>query len=201
MPRSHPRPVARGGRRALPVSPSHGARTAVSKWSPVGWGSLRPLPNGRQRHCRPSRGVVGAGVARGRASSPPVHLRSTRRAASAPRPGRGFRRGSEACIEGVHRDVHRVCSVRIGCVPKSEMGVCACYYDPHAKTCTVCSDRRRLMAFISLNARFAEHRTRLVCLGVSPSPRVRCPVGMFYFTFLFFADPRDPTRDNPSFDV
>ena len=123
MPRSHPRPVARGGRRALPVSPSHGARTAVSKWSPVGWGSLRPLPNGRQRHCRPSRGVVGAGVARGRASSPPVHLRSTRRAASAPRPGRGFRRGSEACIEGVHRDVHRVCSVRIGCVPKSEMGL------------------------------------------------------------------------------
>ena len=35
------------------------------------------------------------------------------------------------------------------------------------------------MAFISFNTRVAEHRTRLVCLGVSPSPRVRCrfPVG------------------------
>jgi hypothetical protein len=32
-----------------------------------------------------------------------------------------------------------------------------------------------------LDTRVAEHRTRLVCLGVPPSPRVRwLPVGVFY---------------------
>ncbi len=30
------------------------------------------------------------------------------------------------------------------------------------------------MAFISFYTRVAEHRTRFVCLGETPSPRVRC---------------------------
>ncbi len=42
-----------------------------------------------------------------------------------------------------------------------------------------------LMAFISLNARFAEHRTRLVCLGVSPSPRVRCLLACFTYLLTY----------------
>jgi hypothetical protein len=134
----------------------------------------------------------GGGLVRLRASSPPVHLRSTRRAASAPRPGRGFRRGSEACTV--------TCTVFVRCESgvcrNRKRGVCACYYDPHAKTCTVCSDRRRLMAFISLNARFAEHRTRLVCLGVSPSPRVRCLLACFTYLLTYrHGEPyRDPAR-------
>ena len=96
----------------------------------------------------------------------------------------------QARVGGVHRDVHRVCSVRIGCVPKSEMGLRVLF--DHASTgarkrarSAPCSDRRRLMAFISLNARFAEHRTRLVCLGVSPSPRVRCLLACFTYLLTY----------------
>ena len=37
------------------------------------------------------------------------------------------------------------------------------------------------MAFISLNSRVVEHRTRLVCLGETPSPRVRCRLAMFTY--------------------
>ena len=37
------------------------------------------------------------------------------------------------------------------------------------------------MAFISLNSRVVEHRTRLVCLGETPSPRVRCQLAMFTY--------------------
>jgi hypothetical protein len=37
------------------------------------------------------------------------------------------------------------------------------------------------MAFISFNTRVAEHRTRLVCLGESPSPRVRCRLALFTY--------------------
>jgi hypothetical protein len=37
------------------------------------------------------------------------------------------------------------------------------------------------MAFIRLNTRVAEHRTRLVCLGETPSPRVRCLLAMFTY--------------------
>ena len=43
------------------------------------------------------------------------------------------------------------------------------------------------MAFISFNTRVAEHRTRFVCLGETPSPRVRCllRVGVVYLlTYL-----------------
>jgi len=43
------------------------------------------------------------------------------------------------------------------------------------------------MAFISSNARVAEHRTRLVCLGESPSPRVRCRLAMFYLLLTYLA--------------
>jgi len=111
VPRSHPRPVAGAASRATGVAVARGARR-----SPVGWGSLRPPPNGRQRHCRPSRGVVGAGVSCVFASCPPpLHPPGRLRAAPGAR--------VQARVGGVHRDVHRVCSVRIGCVPKSEMGL------------------------------------------------------------------------------
>ena len=40
------------------------------------------------------------------------------------------------------------------------------------------------MAFISLNSRVVEHRTRLVCLGETPSPRVRCRLAMFTYLLL-----------------
>ena len=47
------------------------------------------------------------------------------------------------------------------------------------------------MAFISLNSRVVEHRTRLVCLGETPSPRVRCQWALFtylltYWTFTHY---------------
>ena len=41
------------------------------------------------------------------------------------------------------------------------------------------------MAFISLNSRVAEHRTRLVCLGETPSPRVRCRLAMFTYLLTY----------------
>ena len=37
------------------------------------------------------------------------------------------------------------------------------------------------MAFISLNTRVVEHRTRLVCLGETPSPRVRCRLALITY--------------------
>ena len=40
------------------------------------------------------------------------------------------------------------------------------------------------MAFISLNTRVVEHRTRLVCLGETPSPRVRCRLALI--TYLLY---------------
>jgi hypothetical protein len=43
------------------------------------------------------------------------------------------------------------------------------------------------MAFISSNTRVAEHRTRLVCLGESPSPRVRCRLAMFFTYYLLLS--------------
>jgi len=43
------------------------------------------------------------------------------------------------------------------------------------------------MAFISFNTRVAEHRTRFVCLGETPSPRVRCLLALFTYllTYLY----------------
>ena len=41
------------------------------------------------------------------------------------------------------------------------------------------------MAFISLNTRVAEHRTRLVCLGETPLPRVRCQLAMFTYLLTY----------------
>jgi hypothetical protein len=41
------------------------------------------------------------------------------------------------------------------------------------------------MAFISFNTRVVEHRTRLVCLGETPSPRVRCRLALV--TYLLTA--------------
>ena len=41
------------------------------------------------------------------------------------------------------------------------------------------------MAFISLNSRVVEHRTRLVCLGETPSPRVRCRLAMFTYLLTY----------------
>jgi len=41
------------------------------------------------------------------------------------------------------------------------------------------------MAFISFNTRVAEHRTRLVCLGESPSPRVRCRLALFTYLLTY----------------
>ncbi len=35
-----------------------------------------------------------------------------------------------------------------------------------------------------LNSRVVEHRTRLVCLGETPSPRVRCLWALFTLTYL-----------------
>jgi hypothetical protein len=48
------------------------------------------------------------------------------------------------------------------------------------------------MAFISLNSRVVEHRTRLVCLGETPSPRVRCLLAMF--TYLLTRAPPRPAH-------
>ena len=41
------------------------------------------------------------------------------------------------------------------------------------------------MAFISSSTRVAEHRTRLVCLGETPSPRVRCRLAMFTYLLTY----------------
>jgi len=41
------------------------------------------------------------------------------------------------------------------------------------------------MAFISLNSRVVEHRTRLVCLGETPSPRVRCRLALFTYLLTY----------------
>jgi hypothetical protein len=41
------------------------------------------------------------------------------------------------------------------------------------------------MAFISLNTRVVEHRTRLVCLGETPSPRVRCRLALFTYLLTY----------------
>ena len=41
------------------------------------------------------------------------------------------------------------------------------------------------MAFISLNSRVVEHRTRLVCLGETPSPRVRCLLATFTYLLTY----------------
>jgi hypothetical protein len=49
------------------------------------------------------------------------------------------------------------------------------------------------MAFISLNSRVVEHRTRLVCLGETPSPRVRCLLATFTY-LLTYNRRRDETR-------
>jgi hypothetical protein len=37
------------------------------------------------------------------------------------------------------------------------------------------------MAFISFNTRVVEHRTRFVCLGETPLPRVRCQLALFTY--------------------
>ncbi len=46
------------------------------------------------------------------------------------------------------------------------------------------------MAFISFNTRVVEHRTRLVCLGGTPSPRVRCRLALvtYLLTYLRFSE-------------
>ena len=41
------------------------------------------------------------------------------------------------------------------------------------------------MAFISFNTRVVEHRTRLVCLGETPSPRVRCQLALFTYLLTY----------------
>ena len=41
------------------------------------------------------------------------------------------------------------------------------------------------MAFTSFNSRVAEHRTRFVCLGVTPSPRVRCRLALFTYLLTY----------------
>ena len=41
------------------------------------------------------------------------------------------------------------------------------------------------MAFISLNSRVVEHRTRFVCLGETPSPRVRCLLATFTYLLTY----------------
>ena len=41
------------------------------------------------------------------------------------------------------------------------------------------------MAFSSFNSRVAEHRTRLVCLGETPSPRVRCQLALFTYLLTY----------------
>jgi hypothetical protein len=38
------------------------------------------------------------------------------------------------------------------------------------------------MAFSSFNSRVVEHRTRFVCLGETPSPRVRCLLALFTYS-------------------
>jgi hypothetical protein len=45
------------------------------------------------------------------------------------------------------------------------------------------------MAFVSFNSRVVEHRTRFVCLGETPSPRVRCLLALFTY-LLTYDDPR-----------
>ena len=40
------------------------------------------------------------------------------------------------------------------------------------------------MAFISLNSRVVEYRTRFVCLGETPSPRVRCLLALFTYLLI-----------------
>ena len=46
------------------------------------------------------------------------------------------------------------------------------------------------MAFISFNSRVAEHRTRFVCLGETPSPRVRCQLALFTYLLTYGAKQR-----------
>ena len=46
--------------------------------------------------------------------------------------------------------------------------------------------------FVTKNRRPPEHRTRLVCLGVSPSPLCALPVGMFYLLQLYLLTYRRP---------
>jgi hypothetical protein len=46
------------------------------------------------------------------------------------------------------------------------------------------------MAFISFNSRVAEHRTRFVCLGETPSPRVRCLLALFTYLLTYLSDPQ-----------
>jgi hypothetical protein len=41
------------------------------------------------------------------------------------------------------------------------------------------------MAFISFNSRVVEHRTRFVCLGETPSPRVRCLLALFTYLLTY----------------
>jgi len=48
------------------------------------------------------------------------------------------------------------------------------------------------MAFISFNSRVAEHRTRFVFLGETPSPRVRCQLALL--TYLLTATVTVPAR-------
>ena len=50
------------------------------------------------------------------------------------------------------------------------------------------------MAFTSFNSRVAGHRTRFVCLGVTPSPRVRCRLALFTY-LLTYRGPGPPTAD------
>jgi len=48
------------------------------------------------------------------------------------------------------------------------------------------------MAFISLNTRVVEHRTRLVCLGETPSPRVRCRLALITYLLTYLLLSRRP---------
>jgi hypothetical protein len=49
------------------------------------------------------------------------------------------------------------------------------------------------MAFISFNSRVAEHRTRFVCLGETPSPRVRCQLALFTYLLTYVTETRRET--------
>jgi hypothetical protein len=50
------------------------------------------------------------------------------------------------------------------------------------------------MAFISFYTRVAEHRTRFVCLGETPSPRVRCLLALLFTYLLTYDLNRDASR-------
>ena len=48
-----------------------------------------------------------------------------------------------------------------------------------------CGTRKRAYPYTGAARRVVEHRTRLVCLGETPSPRVRCRLAMFTFLLTY----------------